>query len=231
MLLEILYQDEYLVAINKPNALAVHPSKMHREDTHFAMQELRNQLNQHVYPCHRLDKKTSGVLVFALSNEVNSLMQDKFANNQMEKYYHALVRGKITGANRIDYALKNNDGKIQEAISNYKVLENFEIALAFGKHVSSRYSLVEIRPETGRYHQIRKHFAHLRHPIIGDRPHGCNKQNKLWKERWKHETMLLHASQISFTHPINQKLVTIRAAYSEEFNRALAIMKGAIDPV
>lgn len=225
MQLEILYQDEYLVAINKPNALAVHPSKMHREDRYFALQELRNQIAQHVFPCHRLDKKTSGVLLFALNPEVNHLMQEKFANNQVRKCYHAIVRGKLSGASRIDYALKNNDGKIQEAISNYLVLKNFEIDLAFGKHSSSRYSLVEIQPETGRYHQIRKHFAHLRHPIIGDRPHGCNKQNKLWKEHFQHDTMLLHARSLEFSHPLHENTVRIEAPYSPPFLEALKILE------
>src|SRR5690606_19669569 len=106
----------------------------------------------------------------------------------------------------------------------YKTLIKSEIDLASGKHPTSRYSLIEARPETGRMHQLRRHFAHIFHPIIGDRPHGCNKQNKLWKEQFDMGTMLLHASSLRFTHPANGKAVHIEAPLHHEFKRALSIL-------
>ena len=225
MLLEILYQDEHLIAINKPHGLAVHASKMHRFDEFFALQVLRDQIGQKVYQAHRLDKKTSGVLLFGLEKEMDAKLQMLFAANEVAKTYHAILRGFVLEDGEVDYALVNNQDKEQEAISNYKVFEKFEIDLAFGAHPTSRYTLIELKPQTGRYHQLRKHMSHIQHPIIGDRPHGCNKQNKLWKERFNNDFMMLHAMSIQFIHPITNELLTIEAPYSTAFEHGLQILK------
>lgn len=225
-IMPILFQDKHLIIINKPNGIAVHASTMHRYDAYFALQLLRNQLGQKVYPAHRLDKKTSGVLVFALEKEMDAKLQMLFAANEVKKTYHAILRGFQVENGRIDYALINNKGKEQIAISDYEVLGNYEIDLAFGAHKTSRYSLVELKPQTGRYHQLRKHMAHMQHPIIGDRPHGCNKQNKLWKERFGNDKMMLHAKKIEFIHPITNEIIKISAPYSPAFNHGLEILNG-----
>lgn len=222
-MLEILFQDEYLVAINKPHGLLVHRSPIAADASEFAIQVLRDQIRQKVFPVHRLDRKTSGVLLFALNDEVNRLMQEAFMNKKVDKKYLAVVRGFTPESGTIDYALTNEKGKIQEAITHYKTLETFDIPVPFGKQTSSRYSLVEIEPETGRMHQIRKHFAHIFHPIIGDRPHGCNKQNKLFLEKWEMTKMLLHAKEISFQHPISNEKITIQAEMHEDFKRVLEL--------
>lgn len=193
MELEIIYQDENLIAINKPHGLLVHRSKYADDAKVFAVQELRNQIGKYVYPCHRIDRKTSGVLLFSLNENNNSLMQQQFAENNVAKKYWAIVRGYMPSQGTIDYALINENEKTQEAVTHYKTLRHSEIEVPFGKFTTSRYSLVEAYPQTGRYHQIRKHFDHIFHPIIGDRPHGCNKQNRLFKERWNMTTMMLHA--------------------------------------
>lgn len=224
MEIEILYQDNDIVAINKAHGIAVHPSKMHKYDTDFAMQSLRDYLGQKVYPAHRLDKKTSGILLFALNEEMNSRLQQMFMNNEMNKVYHALVRGFLKENGIIDYPLTNNSGKEQESITHYEVLNNFEINLEHGKFQTSRYSLLNLKPETGRFHQLRKHLAHLRHPIINDRPHGCNKQNKLWKEQLHHDTMLLQAKILSFKHPLTSELIIIKSPYSIQFEKAFEVL-------
>lgn len=224
MELEILYQNEQLVAINKPHGLVVHRSQYVGDADTYAMQELRNQLEQYVYPCHRIDRKTGGVLLFALSKEVDSLMQQQFATNQVKKKYLAIVRGYTEDFGIIDYPLTNDKGKTQEAITEYKTIKKAELDIPFGKFKTSRYSLVEVRPQTGRMHQIRKHFAHIDHPIIGDRPHGCNKQNRLFKEHFNMTTMLLHASDISFTHPVTGKEIIITANLQSEFIRMMQQM-------
>lgn len=224
MELEILYQNEQLVAINKPHGLAVHRSQYVGEADVYALQELRNQLGQYVYPCHRIDRKTGGVLLFALSKEVDSLMQQQFAANQVKKKYLAIVRGYTEDSGIIDYPLTNEKGKTQEAITEYKTINKVELDIPFGKFKTSRYSLVEVSPQTGRMHQIRKHFAHIDHPIIGDRPHGCNKQNRLFKEQFNMTTMLLHASEMSFNHPLTGKEIIITANLQSEFNRMLTVI-------
>lgn len=221
--LEILYQDEYLVAINKPHGLLVHRSKYANEAKVFAVQELRNQIGQHVWPCHRLDRKTGGVLLFALNEDINSIIQDQFAKNQVIKTYWAIVRGFTNDEGEIDYPLINDKGKKQKAVTHYKTLKRIELDIPLGKFKTSRYSLVEVYPKTGRMHQIRKHFAHIFHPIIADRPHGCNKQNRLFKEKWNMDTMLLHAKTIEFIHPITNKVIKIEADLLSEFVRMMKL--------
>ncbi|MCE7992300.1 MAG: pseudouridylate synthase [Roseivirga sp.] len=223
-MLEILYQDESLVAINKPHGLLVHRSPIATNADTFAVQELRNQLDRHVYPVHRLDRKTSGVLLFALDTDTLRHMQQVFSERKIQKDYIAIVRGYTEDGGTIDYALTNDKGKEQDAVTHYQTLERTEIAVPFGKHPTSRYSLVAVKPETGRMHQIRKHFAHILHPIIGDRPHGCNKQNRLFKEKWEMTTMLLHAGQLRFNHPADQDEVVIKAAFQSEFRRSINLL-------
>jgi tRNA pseudouridine65 synthase len=203
--LEIIYQDDHLVAINKPNGLLVHRTAIAAQETVFAMQLLRNQLKQHVFPLHRLDRKTSGVLLFALNKEMAKAIQPEIVDHRFYKTYLAIVRGYFPDAITVDYALTNDRNKQQEAITRFKTLKKTEIDLPFGKHPTSRYSLIEAYPQTGRQHQIRKHCKHLKHPIIGDRPYGCNKQNKLFKEKWGMMTTMLHASILTFFHPALEK--------------------------
>ncbi len=223
-MLEILYQDDYLVAINKPHGLLVHASSIARNAEVFAVQLLRNQLNKKVYPVHRLDRKTSGVLLFALDKETNRQLTTQFTTKRIEKKYWAIVRGYAPDERLIDYALSKENGTLQEAQTYLKCLAKTEIDLPFGKHATSRYSLVEAHPFTGRMHQIRKHMAHIFHPIIADRPYGCNKQNKLWLEKFNMNTMLLHAKSIRFTHPVTQEVISISAGISVDFKKAMKIL-------
>ena len=223
-MLEILYQDEQLIAINKPHGLLVHRSSLAADAEEFALQLLRNQIGRWVNPVHRLDRKTSGILVFALDKDTEVLMHKQFAANQVKKNYLAIVRGHTPDSATIDYALRKENGALQEALTNYTTIKRAEIDLPFGKHSTSRYSLVEAVPETGRMHQLRRHFAHINHPIIGDRPHGCNKQNKLFKDTYNMTSMMLHASEISFDHPVLKMRVKIEAPLQSEFKRMMQIM-------
>lgn len=217
VILEIIYQDDDLIAINKPHGLLVHRSPIARNTDVFAVQELRNQIGQHVFPAHRLDRKTSGVLLFALNTDGLKFIQQQFEERQVSKVYHTIVRGYTEDNGIIDYPLTNDKGKEQEAITRYKTLARTEIPLPFGKYPTSRYSLVEVYPETGRMHQIRKHFAHILHPIIGDRPYGCNKQNKLFLEKWNMNRMLLHSKSLECRHPVTNLSLKFTAPYSLVF--------------
>lgn len=216
--LEIIYQDEIIVIVNKPTGLLVHRSPIAADASEFAIQVLRDQIGQKVFPVHRLDRKTSGLLVFALNEEVNKLMQVAFMNRAIEKKYLAIVRGFVAENGIIDYALTNEAGKVQDARTHFRLLQHFEIEIPNGKFSTARYSLVEVEPETGRMHQIRKHFAHIFHPIIGDRPHGCNKQNKLFLEKWGMNSMLLHASELTFKHPLTNQEMTFKAPLPADLN-------------
>ncbi|CDS97252.1 tRNA pseudouridine synthase C [Sphingobacterium sp. PM2-P1-29] len=223
-MLEILYQDEDIIAINKPHGLLVHRSSIARDASEFALQLLRDQIGQPVYPAHRLDRKTAGILLFSLNKETDKELQQLFQNQLVDKRYIAVLRGHAPEEMLIDYPLKKDNGVMQEAQTNFKTIAKAELPFPSGKFPTSRYSLVEANPTTGRMHQLRKHFAHIFHPIIGDRPHGCNKQNKFWKENFEMDTMMLHASEITFKHPKTQNIITIQAGLQPEFQRVLTLL-------
>lgn len=223
-MLEIIYRDEHLIAINKPHGLLVHRSSIAADVSEFAIQLLRDQIGQKVYPAHRIDRKTAGVLLFALDKESEIAMQQAFMENRVKKQYLAIVRGFTPDAETIDYPLRKENGALQDALTKYKNLEQAELDIPLGKHPTSRYSLVLAEPETGRMHQLRKHFAHVFHPIIGDRTHGCNKQNKMFKDKWKMETMLLHAKQLRFAHPVSGEEIIICANLQPEFQSVMQVM-------
>ena len=223
-MLDIIYSDEYLVAINKPHGLLVHRSPIAADVAEFALQILRDQLGQKVFPVHRLDRKTGGVLLFALSKPIEIAMQQLFMQNQVHKEYLAIVRGHTPDTEEIDYPLRKDNGMLQDAFTMYTTLKRAELDVPFGGHATSRYSLVQAVPATGRMHQLRKHFSHIFHPVIGDRTHGCNKQNKLFKETWEIDTMLLHASRIVFSHPISGIPIIINADVQSEFKRVMQLM-------
>jgi tRNA pseudouridine65 synthase len=223
-MLEIIYRDEHLIAINKPHGLLVHRSPIAADASEFALQLLRDQIGQKVNPAHRIDRKTGGILLFALDKQAEIAMQQQFMENRVHKKYLAIVRGHTPDSEEIDYPLRKENGTLQDAFTQYITLKRAELDIALGKHPTSRYSLVEAVPATGRMHQLRKHFSHIFHPIIGDRTHGCNKQNKLFTETWDMNTMLLHASQLTFTHPVSGENVQIDAGLQPEFKRVMQIM-------
>jgi len=223
-MLEILYRDEHLIAINKPNGLLVHKSFYSGEADAYAIRELKNQIGQAVFPVHRLDRKTSGILLFTLDKDTLRMMSDQFAARAVEKKYLAILRGWTKEEETIDYDLTNEDGTRQNAITHYQRLQTSEIGLAFGGHQTSRYCLVEATLETGRMHQLRKHFKHILHPILGCRRYGCNKQNKLWLENFGMTKMMLHAHRLAFSHPITNEPITLNAVISDEFKRAGEIL-------
>jgi len=213
------------VAVNKPHGLLVHRSMIAADTSEFAVQILRDQIGKKVSPVHRLDRKTSGILLFALTDQMNREMQMQFQEGKVQKKYHAIVRGFTPDSLEIDYPLKRDDGLIQDAFTTFETIKRVELPLPFGKHATSRYSLVDLHPTTGRMHQLRKHMAHIFHPIIGDRPHGCNKQNRFFKEHFQMDSMLLHARQIQFEHPVLNRTITISADYQPEFKRMLQILE------
>lgn len=223
-MLEIVYQDDHLIAINKPHGLLVHRSSIASDATEFALQMLRDQINKYVSPVHRLDRKTSGLLLFAFDKETEIAMHQQFQNAQVEKKYLAILRGYAPDSEEIDYPLAKENGNMQEAFTAFVTLQRAELEVALGKHPTSRYSLVEATPTTGRMHQLRRHFAHIFYPIIGDRKHGCNKQNKFFKEQWEMTTMLLHASELKFEHPVTKETIHLKATVQDEFKRVMDLM-------
>lgn len=211
--LEILFQDEHLVIVNKPAGLLVHRSMIDRHERRFAMQLLRDQIGQHVFPVHRLDKPTAGILIFALNADVARLMGGLIEAHQIEKRYLAIVRGYGPEELELDYPLQEKLDKIadkkartgkppQQAVSFMKKLHQVELSIPVGKYPSARYSLMLLKPLTGRKHQLRRHMTHLRHPILGDVNYGDNKHNRFVRESCNFNGLALWSHQIRFNHPV-----------------------------
>jgi tRNA pseudouridine65 synthase len=228
--LEILYQDAYIVAINKPSGLLVHKSPIDKHEIRFALQEIRDQIGQYVYPVHRLDKPTSGVLLFGLSKEIAHELSEAFRNNEIKKEYVAVVRGYTDKSGVIEHPLKQMlDTKAekergitkeeQEAKTVYERLGTIELPYAVSRYPVARYSLVKLLPHTGRKHQIRRHMKHIHHHMIGDTKHGRGEHNKLFREHYGMHRLLLHARKIDFKHPITQRLVSIEAGFDTTFRK------------
>lgn len=233
MTLEVLYQDEDLVAVNKPSGLLVHRSLIDRHATEFALQLTRDQIGQEVFPVHRLDRPTSGVLLFALSSGMAKEMGEAFRLNQIQKFYRAVVRGWAPENVLVDHPLiEELDRKsdtmaaknkmAQSARTRVRKLASIEIEKFVDKYPTSRYSLVEAQPETGRKHQIRRHLNHIGHPIIGDVTHGKGAHNRFFEQEFKIRRLLLACVKMEFPHPRTRAKVSIKASLSPDFQRLVA---------
>ena len=231
-MLEILYQDDVLVAVNKPAGMLVHRSWLDRHETQFVMQTLRDQIWQLVYPIHRLDRPTSGVLLFALNSEIANLLCLQFEQKQTEKQYLAVVRGYVTGHGEIDYPLKIQLDKIadkfsqqdkapQSAVTFYEGLQTVEMPYGVGRYATSRYSLMRLVPKTGRKHQLRRHMKHIFHPILGDTQYGDLHQNRALTEHTGCSRLMLHAEKLTFVHPMTQLPITIQAGLDAQWRNLM----------
>lgn len=241
----ILYQDEHLVVIDKPAGMLVHRSNIDRQENLFVLQELRNQLERRVYSVHRLDKPTSGILIFGLDSDSAALLSEQFAQREVLKRYWMLCRGYVPEAGEIDHALVPHDdfksrnkrqGKevtakpAQEAVTRYKTLATVEIPVLIDKYPASRYSLVAAEPKTGRKHQLRRHFKHISHPIIGDPRYGKGTHNRYFAEHMGCARLLLHAQYLGFKHPVSRQLVEIECMPKGIFSEVLQKL-GLLDTV
>lgn len=222
-MLEIIYEDERYVAVNKPNGLLVHRTRIAEEKKEFALQMLRDQLGYPVYTAHRLDRGTSGVLLFGKDPEAVSPIVKAFEEKQVDKVYYAIVRGYTPEKDTIDSPIrpdKDHRHKApQEAVTHFERLATVELPIPVGRYSTARYSLVKVMPETGRMHQIRKHFAHIRHYIVGDKRHGDWRHNQMFREQLESPIMLLHAAALSFKHPFQEINIEIKAPLPAHFER------------
>jgi len=201
MPLEVIYQDQWLCAISKPCGIMVHRSSI-GTDREFVLQRLRDQLGQRVWPVHRLDRATSGVLMFALDRDTAKWLGRAFMARQVGKCYLAVVRGWTDQTGEIDHPLaRQRRAEKQPAVTRYRLRARCELPIQVGGHETARYSLVEAMPETGRRHQIRRHFKHIAHHLIGDTTYGDGRHNRLFRQHLACHRMLLHASRLELDHP------------------------------
>jgi tRNA pseudouridine65 synthase len=211
-LLNILYQDQDLLAIHKPAGLLVHKSSVAADISENAVDLLQAQIGMPVFPIHRLDRATSGVLLFALSAQMTKVISLMMQENEVKKWYISILRGTTSPAGHITKSLSSEYNPTKKsAITYYKTLKNCLVNIPYRRFDTTPYSVVLASPQTGRTHQLRQHFAHIRHYIIGDKKHGDIKQNKHILAQSNEQIMYLHACQLSFNHPISQENIIIQA--------------------
>jgi tRNA pseudouridine65 synthase len=223
--IEILYQDDALIAVNKPANLAVHRSKMVGNAEEFLIDLLRKQIGDNVYLAHRLDRATSGALLVARNKEVAAALGEQFMERHVHKKYLAVVRGwPEPDEGVIDYALPGSreTGPRREARTRFRRLATIEVPIELGRYPQQRYALLQAEPESGRFRQIRKHLAHIHHPVIGDCQHGRGDHNRLYKQHFGCHRMLLHAWQLRFVHPVSGAAMSIEAPLDDAYTSLLA---------
>jgi tRNA pseudouridine65 synthase len=231
--LPVLYRDEQLIAIHKPAGLLVHRTVLDRHETRFAVQILRDQIGQHVHPVHRLDRGTSGVLLFALERDIGRQLSAQFEAQTVDKTYLAVVRGHPPESGRIDHPLSRQyddyefrsasaTTAAQPAVTAYRRLATTELPYANDRYPTSRYALLELKPETGRRHQIRRHLKHLAHPVIGDATYGKGPHNRLFQTLFGCHRLLLACLQMRLIHPLSGQPLNLTAPLAEDFQALLA---------
>lgn len=228
----IIYQDEFLVAIHKPAGLLVHRSPIDKHETEFAVQYTRDAVGQKVYPIHRLDKATSGILLFALDSNTARLMGEQFANHTIQKTYLAICRGWADPSGYIDHALKYKRDKLAEKLKReqiepqsaetaYQNLATTTVDHTIGRYEQQRYCLIQMQPKTGRKHQLRRHMNHIKHPIIGDVKYGDRHHNHFFNDWLGHHRLYLAATKLEFHHPISNECTLIKAPLQCNFQSTL----------
>lgn len=226
-MLRLLHRDDHLIAIDKPPGLLVHRTGLDAGETRFAVQLLRDQIGQPVWPVHRLDKGTSGVLLFALDAATASQLGRAFESGEgISKTYHAIVRGWPAEEGLIDHPLRRlpddmrtEREEVQDAQTRFTTLERYELPLPYGGFPATRCALVELQPLTGRRHQLRRHLKHIAHPIIGDATHGKGPLNRAVAGYLGVQRLWLHASGLALRHPFSGAALMLGAPRDAAWSR------------
>jgi len=225
-LIETVYEDAELLAVNKPAGLLVHRSKIAADEDDFLLDRLRDQVGSMLFLAHRLDRATSGVVLLAKSREIAGELGRQFMARGVIKRYLAVVRGWPDVEGVIDYPLPDvrDHAPRKPALTRWRTLALATVPIALGKYPEQRYALVEAQPETGRYRQIRKHFHHVSHHIVGDTSHGRGDHNRLWRMHFQMHRLLLHAWRLELTHPTSGAALSLQAPLDETWRRVSAQM-------
>ncbi len=217
--LPLLYRDEHCAAVHKPAGLLVHPTRLAAGETDSALSRVRRQLGQPVFPVHRLDRPTSGVLLFALSPEGARGLCQSFRDGAVTKVYRAVARGWVEPEGTVDHPLATLRGTARRpARTIYRRLATAEVPEAVGRYPTARYSLVEARPHTGRTHQLRRHFAHLSHPILGDTVYGDGRHNRFFRQGFAVARLCLWAVGLTVPAPWLGGDLTVEAGPEPELD-------------
>src|SRR5689334_16425397 len=220
----VLHLDEHLLAVNKPPGLAVHRSRLVGSDDEYLMDRLREQVEGPLHAVHRLDRATSGVLLIARASEIAAELGKQLMARTVEKSYLAVVRGWPAEEGEIDYPLSGSSlrGEAKPALTRWRRLATVEVPIAHGRYPQQRYALLDVSPETGRYRQIRRHFHHVSHHLLGDTSHGRGDHNRLIRQHFGVHRLMLHAWRLRVLHPATQEPLALVAPLDGEWRKLLA---------
>lgn len=218
--LEIIFEDNYFIAVNKPNNMLVHHAHHSRNMSHEVslLKLISESLGLKVYPIHRLDRKTSGIILLAKETGFVSKFQELFTENKIDKNYFGVVRGFSEATKTIDTPVKGKDANVhKEALTHLETLNKVTLDIAVKPYNSSRYSLVKLMPKTGRMHQLRIHTNKISHPLIGDTKYGDKNHDVMFETNFGWKNMFLHAGILVFNHPFTNEKLTLKASFPEDW--------------
>ncbi|AUC84262.1 pseudouridine synthase [Polaribacter sp. ALD11] len=220
MSITVVFEDEYLLCVSKPNNMLVHHAHHSRNvaDETSLLQLIQEEKGLKVYPIHRLDRKTSGIILLAKETTFVSKFQELFTNNEIEKTYYGVVRGFSPEAKTIDSPVKGRDANVhKEALTHLKTLAQVTLDVPVKPYDSSRYSLIELKPKTGRMHQLRVHTSKISHPLIGDAKYGDKNHDLMFDENFGWKNMFLHAGKLAFKHPFTNEELVLKATFPDDW--------------
>jgi tRNA pseudouridine65 synthase len=212
--IELLYVDPHVVVANKPSGLLVH--RGWDKDDDVAMFRVRDAIGERVHPLHRLDRGTSGALLFARNDECAAALAKQFEEGTIEKQYFALVRGHAPEEGVVDHPIpKREDGPRVPARTRFRLVARSAV---------DRCSLVMAMPETGRLHQVRRHLRHVNHPLVGDVNYGSGVVNRHYRATYNLHRLALHAHRLAFAHPVTGARVDVVAPMPDDLAGPLAAL-------
>ena len=220
MSLEIIYQDNYCLLVTKPNNVLVHHAHHSRNkiEEESLIQLIENQFGKRYYPIHRLDRKTSGIILLASKREYVASFQALFTNNEIQKIYYGVVRGFSQEHLIIDSPVKGRDALVyKDAETQLKLLDKIILEIPVKPYKSSRYSLVELKPKTGRMHQLRIHMNKVSTPLINDAKYGDKNHDLMYAKEFGWKNLFLHAGSLEFIHPFTNKKLILKSSFSEDW--------------
>ena len=219
----ILYQDEHLIVVNKPINLAVHKNDFMQHDAPYLTKEIGDLTGKWILNVHRLDSKTSGVIVLAFTKEIAHELALQFERKEVNKTYYAIVQGEPGEGSFDRKVLVKKKTKFKKpAVTHFKTLKTVQTNISYKEKENVKLSLVEIKPETGRWHQLRQHFAQHQFDILGDSHHGDFTLNKIITELIGVKRLFLHANKLGFYHPELKEQMVFDAEIPKEFETILS---------
>ncbi|WP_299667179.1 pseudouridine synthase [uncultured Polaribacter sp.] len=220
MSIEVIFEDEYILCVIKPNNMLVHHAFHSRNvgDETSLLQFIEAEKGIKVYPIHRLDRKTSGIILLSKEKSYVSKFQELFTNKEIEKTYFGVIRGFSPETKIIDSPVKGRDANVhKEALTHLKTLAQVLLDVPVKPYDSSRYSLVEMKPKTGRMHQLRVHTNKISHPLIGDAKYGDKNHDLMYAEKFGWKNLFLHAGKLEFIHPFSLEKLVLTARFPKDW--------------